>query len=346
MTEQQYRNRQQRPRGDVAVAGDAAPSQGVNQQTKAIERRKRLIGQVADVVRDSTRDMARLLPDHIPVATFMAAAGAALWKSEELMEGATNHPDAFLVALRESAMLGHIPGTPHYWLTPRRQGQGWSVLGIEGYEGIIDRMYRSGGVLSVHAEVVRENDGFELEAGPGGRPVHRRAGRLGPFSPHAERGPVVGAYAYAILQGGIASQVVAMNMEEINERRAVAAARAIWNAWPVPMMKKTVLRASEPYVPVSAFYRSTAVQSQSFVAAIAPQAPARMEDGAGPEDGPTVEPDDTVHEGEVVGVTGVVGDRPVTDVPFDPEQWGGDPAWEGLSVARPGEGIPPSVRGD
>jgi recombination protein RecT len=342
VTDSNYRSRQQQPRGDLEQSGNAGPGQDVNQQSKAIARRKAMISKVAEVVRDSARDMERLLPDHIPVATFMAAAGASLWKSEDLMAGAINSPDSFLVALRESAMLGHIPGTPHYWLTPRRAGKVWTVLGIEGYEGIIERMYRSGGVLSVHADVAYSHDEFELEAGPGGRPVHRRAGKLGAFSSRADRGQIIGAYAYAILQGGIASQAVVMNMEDIAERRAVASARAIWDKWPIPMMKKTALRALEPYVPVSAFYRSTAVQAQSFVATVAPQAPIRMEDAAGPEDGDNAgEP----VEGEVVGGP-EGGGRPVTDVPFEPEQWGGDPAWEGLSVTRPGDGVPPQVRGD
>jgi recombination protein RecT len=324
-------NRRQQPsqqRSNVAVIDDR------NDQTKAIEYRKKRVGQVAMIVKESARDLERLLPAHIALPTFLSAAGAALWKSQDLMDGAVSDPDAFLIALRESARLGHIPGTEHYWLTPRKAKGRPSVLGIEGYEGIVERMYRSGGVLSVHADVVRANDMFEEFGGPNSRPSHRKAG--GVFASRADRGDIVGVYAYAMLPGGMPSQVVTLTMEDLMELKALSAAGGkLWTAYPVPMYKKSALRRLEPYVPVSAGYRETQAQASILTSAVAPASPVRMEDEAGP-----AEVDDAVE--------GVVEDapRPVTDIPFKPEEWGGDPQWEGLSVARPGEGVPPGVRGD
>lgn len=330
--EQGYRSRQQRPTGEVAQRGDTASPEPVAPQIQAIERRKADIARVAMTVKGAVRDFDRLLPEHIGTASFLSAASAALWKSEDLMSGAINDPEAFMVALRESASLGHLPGTDHYWLTPRKRGQRMSVLGIEGYQGIVERMYRSGGVLSVHAEIVRANDTFEPYAGPNGRPLHQFGGKLGAFSTRADRGEVIGTYAYAMLPGGYPSQAILLSIEDLMELKAASDSATSkwspWNKWPLRMYLKSALRRLEPYVPVSAGYRTASVQAQAFIAASAPAVmPPRMEDDVQAEP----QPDGDTIEGTVEDNP----DRPVTDVPYDPEQWGGDPAWESLSKTRP-----------
>lgn len=327
-------NRRQQPRRQYNEVARRDPNDAV----KAIERRRESIGRVALITQKAARDFERLLPEHITPSTFMTSAGAALWKSQDLMDGAIASPEAFLIALRESAMLGHVPGTDHYWLTPRKEKGIPSILGIEGYQGIVERMYRSGGVLSVHAEIVRANDTFAPYGGPNGRPLHLFGGSAGAFSKREERGPVIGVYGYAMLPGGVPSEQVLLSMEDLLELQAMAAGSgAIWRQWPIPMYKKSALRRLEPYVPVSSGYRQTIAQAQAFVAGAAPAAATvRMEDQVSQGD-----PDDVVE-----GVIDDAPDQPVTDVPFRPEDWGGDPQWDGLSVARPGEGVPPGVRGD
>jgi recombination protein RecT len=327
--------RQQQPqntRQDIAQ-NDAPMSPAM----QTLARRKASIARVAEIVRVERPNFERMLPDHLPVATFLAAAGAALHRSEDLMAGAVEDPAEFLIALRESAGLGHVPGTDHYWLTPRKRGGRPSILGIEGYQGIIERMYRSGGVLSVHSDVVREHDTFDLESGQNGRPVHRRAGRWGAFSPESERGQIIGAYAYAMLPGAMASQVVLMSIEQLYDLKAkhAAAGGKIWDQHPEPMMRKSALRRLEPYVPVSAGYRQTMAQATTFAVAAQPSIPARMEDSVENPSQPSPDgPNDTV-DGVVVEQ-----DRPVHDVQYDPEEWGGDPGWADMSTARPGDGVP------
>lgn len=335
MTESNQRRQPQQQRADVAVQDGG---QEMSPQARALAIRKQRIAQVAAIVKESARDLERLLPEHIALPTFLSAAGAALWKSQDLMDGAISDPDAFMIALREAARLGHVPGTEHYWLTPRKVGSRKSVLGIEGYEGIVERMYRSGGVLSVHVGVVCENDLFEEWAGPNGRPLHKKAG--GPFGRRTERGAIIGSYAYAMLPGGVPSDVVLLSLEDLMEAKAFAATPKLWNQFPVQMYKKTALRRLEPLVPVSAGYRQTQAQTTTFAAVAAPAAPLRMEDTSAPV--AADEGNDTVLEGEVESPT----DRPVTDVKFEPSEWGGDPSWDGLSVSRPGDGVPEGVRGD
>jgi recombination protein RecT len=337
MTEPNRRQQPAQQHRDLVATDDLGPG------GKAIARRRDQISKVAVIVQTAARDFERLLPEHISPATFMTSAGAALWKSQDLMAGAIASPESFLIALRESAMLGHVPGTDHYWLTPRKDNRTPSVLGIEGYQGIIERMYRSGGVLSVHSAIVRERDTFEPYAGPNGRPLHQYGGKLGAFSKREERGEVIGVYAYAMLPGNVPSDPVLLSMEDLMEIKAFAATPKIWNLHPIPMFKKSALRRLEPFVPVSSGYRSSMAQAHAFVAAAAPMAalPQRMED-----DPPPVADGDEVET--VEGVVEERPDRPVTDVKFDPREWGGqdDPQWADLPVARPGEGVPEGVRGD
>jgi recombination protein RecT len=318
---------------------------------RALERRKGQIAQVAEVVRSSARDIERLLPEHIATATFLSAVGAALHKSAKLMEGAISDPDALLIALRESAMLGHIPGTDNYWLTPRKSRGRPSVLGIEGYQGIVERMFRGGGVLSVHAEIVRDGDTFVPYQGANGRPLHEFGGKRGAFSTRSERGEVIGVYGYAMLPGGFPSQLILLSIEDLMEIKAANPFSdnedSPWRKWPMRMYLKSALRRLEPYVPMSAGYRTTAIQAQAFVAAQAPHAvAARMEDEAAAEAAAEVVEGSVEARQDHDREESSAPDRPVIDVEYDAAQWGGDPEWEGLSVAKPGQGVPPEVRGD
>jgi hypothetical protein len=78
----------------------------------------------------------------------------------------------FLAALLDAARLGLEPGTEQYYLTPRKVKGRLEILGIVGYQGYIELMYRAGAVSSVVAEVVYSNDKFTVPAGPDERPVH------------------------------------------------------------------------------------------------------------------------------------------------------------------------------
>ncbi len=158
---------------------------------------------------------------------------------------------SLLHCMLDAARLGHEPGTDQYWLIPF----GDEVTGIEGYKGIIERMFRAGGVSSVVAQVVRKADRY-VPRGENTPPLHE----YDDFAPEAGRGPIRGAYAYAILASGQCSQVVRMGRAEIMEHKKASRGSdrsdSPWQQWEPAMFKKTVLRALEPYVPTSAEYRT------------------------------------------------------------------------------------------
>jgi len=201
-----------------------------------------------------SNDFATVLPSHIKPATFVRLAQGVLRRNPQLQNAATKNPGSFLSALLEAARLGHEPGTEQYYLVPF----GGEVQGIEGYRGVIERMYRAGAVASVKAEVVREGDEFAYDPGEMDRPVHK-------VDWFGDRGPIKGAYAYAVFKDGSTSKVVVINRQYIEQvkRESKSAGRpdSPWVKWEEAMVLKTVAHRLEPWVPTSSEYRREALRA-------------------------------------------------------------------------------------
>lgn len=206
--------------------------------------------QVITWLRRQQDDIAMAAATHIRPSAIIRVTQGALRRDEKLARAAVANPQSLLYALLECARLGHEPDTDDYYLVPF----GSEVTGIEGYKGIIERMYRAQGVTSVVAQVVRQRDRYRSR-GENTPPDHE----FDDFASPADRGPMRGAYAYATLAGGRCSQVIRMGEAEINQHKAASRGAdkpdSPWQRWPEAMWKKTVLRALEPYVPTSTEYR-------------------------------------------------------------------------------------------
>jgi len=164
------------------------------------------------LVEQSMDEFAKVLPSHVRPEVFARLAVGALRRDPNLMRVAEQNLPSLMHALLDAARLGLEPGTSEYYLTPRG-GKNPAVLGVVGYQGEVELIYRAGAVSSVKAEVVHEGDVFEFDPSMG-RPVHRPDW----FS---DRGSVLGAYAYAEMAGGGVSKVVIIGPAEI--ARAMAA---------------------------------------------------------------------------------------------------------------------------
>lgn len=92
------------------------------------------------LVRHHRDDLTLVLPTHVKGETWMRLATGALRRDENLRRTATRNPGSFMNALLECARLGHEPGTEAFYLVPF----GSEVQGIEGYRGIVERIYRAG----------------------------------------------------------------------------------------------------------------------------------------------------------------------------------------------------------
>src|ERR1700749_1755846 len=203
--------------------------------TSAVARREQT-GSPRTLVADYMDDFPRVLPQHRSPATFVRVAQGALKRGRiydgdrsgrtELEVAAQNNPRVFMATLLDAARLGLEPGTEHYYLTPRKNKSGQlEILGIVGYLGYIELMFRAGAVSTVVAEVVREHDEFVWTEGAldTARPARWEGPQVRPYHPvrwlatEAERGELVLTYAYAMMKDtGQPSTVIVLNRDDID----------------------------------------------------------------------------------------------------------------------------------
>lgn len=195
------------------------------------------------------------LPTHLKEkgAGWMTAAYGALRRDNYLLNIASENPSSLIVALSSAAQLGLMPGTEEFWLTARG-GRNPAVLGIVGYVGYVELIYRAGAVSSVIVEAVHENDGFEWNPGIMDKPRHT----VNWFG--GGRGRLIGAYAYAVMKDGATSKVAIVDHERAN--RAMEASPTAskdglspWRTDPKKMWLKTAARDLAKWVPTSSEYR-------------------------------------------------------------------------------------------
>lgn len=273
----------------------------------------------AALIRKYSTDFATVLPTHVKADTWVRLAQGALRKGKriedrqdpnfgrfELEVAASNNPGAFMAALLDAARQGLEPGTEQYYLTPRKVKGKLEILGITGYQGYVELMYRSGAVASVQVEVVRANDQFRYRRGIDRVPVHE----FPSFALEAERGQLVGVYSYAEMKDGAISQVVRLNREQIARIRAVNPASnsqySPWTNWEEAMWMKSAARQLRKWVPTSAEFRMEIARATAEVQRLT--AAPHMPPG-------TDTPQGDVLEGEVVGDPEGAGWPDVAEIP-------------------------------
>lgn len=195
------------------------------------------------ILRQYWPQLKRLLPSHVIPDAWYSSVFAALYRGRtagpgqiDLWKAANGNPESLMFALFDAARQGLEPGTPQYYLTPRpnkRATNGIEVLGIRGYQGEIELIYRGGAVSSVIVEVVREHDEYRYDADVDPVPVHRIKG--GKFARKADRGKLIGVYAYGRMVDGTISKVVELNQDDIDRaKRASGSAKSGTSFWNDP----------------------------------------------------------------------------------------------------------------
>jgi recombination protein RecT len=216
-----------------------------------------------DQVRQALPYIKAIVPSHINAAQYVAIIIGLLHKNPELAEAAYRNTPSFLAALADAARLGLIPGDG-YALVPLGVGPNSTgkpeVLGITEYTGEIDLMYRSGGVQSVIAEVIRQEDYFKRGAHPHDPPVFEPVDEG--LASDEERGPLRGVFCYCVLDSGRISRVVIMGRTEVMKHKAVARTKKIWEGEFEPSMwLKTAVHEEYKWVPKSAEYRQELIRA-------------------------------------------------------------------------------------
>ena len=229
-------------------------------------------------------DFGTVLPSHIKPETWVRVAQGALKKGKkvqckdgvvrtELEAAAINNPGVFLASMLEAARLGLEPGTEQYYLTPRKVQGRLEILGIVGYQGYIELMYRAGAVSSVVAEVVYEGEPFSYKPNRDAVPDHDID-----WEKRGDDEKLRLVYAYARMKGGATSKVVVLNGAQIAKIRSKSQGSdskySPWQTNPESMWLKSAVRRLRKWVPTSAEYvqPSVQVESQRDVAPVAPLA--------------------------------------------------------------------------
>jgi recombination protein RecT len=211
---------------------------------------------------------AEVLPSHISrPEVWIRVAQSALKKGKRLPNGqfeleraAANNPAAFMAALLEAARLGLDPGTDEFYLTCRPIKGRDEILGIVGYQGYIELMYRAGAVDSVVVEVVRMNDRFRYFPGRDEIPDHE-------VDWDQDRGGLRLAYGFCRMNGGAVSKVIVLSRTDIDAIKAksptAGSEYSAWNTNPESMWLKSVARRLRKWVPTSAEFRSEMARTQA-----------------------------------------------------------------------------------
>lgn len=219
----------------------------------------------AGMIEQYKGDFALMLPSHVNADQWARVAIGALRRDKNLAQAAKNDPAALMAALSTAARLGLEAGTEQFYLTPRKEKGQLKVLGITGYQGLIELIYRAGAASSVIAEVVYENDGFEYQPGQHERPVHTIDWDSD------NRGNLRLSYAYAVMKDGATSKVVVMNRHDIERiKKSSQGSDSSYSPWvnhEPAMWLKSAVRQLAKWVPTSAEYRKESLRAAQEVAA-------------------------------------------------------------------------------
>lgn len=258
-------------------------------------------------IREAQDWFAGVVPSHVDPHQYMLIVLGALRKNPKLMEAAIANPGSLMQAASECARLGLVPGDTFHFVPFKDKNQGYRpvITGIVDYRGEIDMIYRAGGVVSVHAQVVRKNDQFAWRPNVMTLPMHEIGGDQAQpgLGDQADRGPLTGAYAYARMRDGGYSEPIVMGRSEIRKHWAAAKTKDFWGDWPEggdpkegpwtpDMWLKTVLHKLYDRVPHSQEYMAERLRSNA-----AGDPPLQLVSGATALPAPVTPPDTTEGNG-------------------------------------------------
>lgn len=224
-----------------------------------------------------------LVPSHVNGEAWVRQATGAL-RDPGLAAAAQSDFGSFVTAVERAAVLGLRPGSEEYYLVPRKVKGRAQVMGIVGWQGLVDLMYRSGAVSSVVAEVVRTADGFDYQPGRDPSPQHRIDWDA------ADRGDLRLVYAYAVMRDGSTSKVIILNRADIDRiKQSSDGSSSPYSPWvkhEAAMWLKSAVRQLAKWVPTSTEHMAQTRQAEHVAARVIDTPPAAppglvVLDGAG-----------------------------------------------------------------
>jgi recombination protein RecT len=208
--------------------------------TQLAPRKKDQVATIKDLMEGSKDRWASLLPKEMSPERLMKVALMSISRNNTLLQCS---PQSLREAFIDASTLGlDCTGTMgEAYLVPYK-GEAKFII---GYKGLIALARRSGQIESIEANVVYQNDHFELDLGTQSRIVHRP-------NLDGDRGPLRLVYAVAKLAGG-QIQTDYMTRQEIDaiRQRSRASSNGPWVTDYNEMARKTVVRRLAKYLPLS-----------------------------------------------------------------------------------------------
>lgn len=190
--------------------------------------------------------VSRALPRHLTPDRFIRCAITAMTRTPKL---AQCDPPSFFEKLLTLSQLGLEPDGYHAHLIPfenRRRGVVECQL-IVDYKGLVKLVMQTGALSNIHADVVCEEDDFEVNIGQITRHV---------INYRKPRGKVYAAYAIARFKDG-STKCEVMTLDEIEaiRKRSRVGESGSWVTDWNEMAKKTVFRRESKWLPITAELR-------------------------------------------------------------------------------------------
>ena len=188
-------------------------------------------------------EVCKALPSHLTARRFLLSIAVAVQKTPKLKLCTV---DSMYKSCLELSAFGLEANGRDAHLIP----YGSECKYIIDYKGLVSMTYRSGDVVSLHADLICENDIFEYN--------------LGEIRTHiidwkAPRGEAYAVYAMAKMKSGvIASAVMSKDEVETIRKASPGGNGDIWRKHWGEMAKKTVFKRLSKWLPLSADIRDAA----------------------------------------------------------------------------------------
>ena len=183
---------------------------------------------------DSLTELA--LPIDMSKEQFLNIIESGMLENEKIMEC---NPLSIATTILKASAFGLSVGSAkgEFYLIPR----GKQLTGQVGYKGLLTLARRTGEVFEIHAEIIYENDEFDISTGTDRYIKHK------PLL-SGERGKKICAYATARMKNHNKLVFHYMGIKDIDKRNKNRS--QIWRDWNDEMQKKTVINALLKLLPL------------------------------------------------------------------------------------------------
>lgn len=197
------------------------------------------------LLKDNWEQISALVPQHMTSARLFQMSVNAINHTPELLEAS---PETLLSCVMKCAALGLEPsavdGLGNCYILPYRNHGRMEAQFILGYTGMLRLIRNSGQIESIEARVVREGDVFEFEYGLDEKLRH--------VPSLSSNGEITHVYCLAKFKdGGHYMEVMTKDEVDAVKKRSRASKNGPWVTDYEAMARKTVIRRSFKYLPVS-----------------------------------------------------------------------------------------------